>query len=93
MIEAGYLAKAIDDQAFALPTGGMSPVFWSDQSCCLVLVERSEPAAQRSFAEVSGELESLLRQERQNAVRIRAAGILRQRGVIRDLVLLDDLIR
>lgn len=92
MIEAGYLAKAIDEQAFALPAGSLSPVFWSDQTCCLLLVERSEAAAQRGFAEVSGELESILKQERQAAVRIRAAGILRERAVVRDLVLLDDLI-
>jgi len=93
MVEAGYLAKAIDEQAFALASGEMSPVFWSEQSCCLLLVERNEPAAQRGFIEVSGELEGLLRQERQAAVRVRAAAILRQRAVVRDLVILDDLIR
>lgn len=93
MVESGYLAKAIDEQAFALQAGEMSPVFWSEQSCCLLLVERSEGAAQRGFAEVSGELESRLRQERQAAVRTRAAAILRERAVVRDLVLLDDLIR
>jgi parvulin-like peptidyl-prolyl isomerase len=92
-VEAGYLAKAMDAQAFAVGAGELSPVFWSDQLCCLLRVERSEPATQRSFAEVSGELESLLRQERQAEVRVRAAAILRERSVVRDLVVLDDLIR
>jgi hypothetical protein len=93
MVESGYLAAAIDKQAFALSAGELSPVFWSEQSCCLVLVERSEGAAQRSFAEVSGELEAKLRQERQEAVRTRAAKILRERAVVRDLVVIEDLIR
>jgi len=47
---------------------------------------------QRSFAEVSGELERMLRQERQQEIRTRAADVLRQRAVVRDLVSLADLI-
>jgi len=92
-IEPGFFTKEIDTVIFALEAGQLSQPVWSQHNCCLTLVAERTEASQRSFAEVVGELESLLRQERQRAIRITAAAVLRQRAVIRDLAPLEELMR
>lgn len=91
-IEPGFFASELDAVIFSLASGELSQPVWSQQACCLILVEERREATQRSFAEVVGELESLLRQVRQQAIRQRAAAALRQRAVIRDLAPLAELI-
>ena len=92
-IEPGFFTKDLDAVFFALGAGQLSQPVWSMQNCCLTLVAERTEASQRSFAEVVGELESILRQERQREIRIKAAGVLRQRAVIRDLAPLEELMK
>ena len=92
-IEPGFFTKDLDAVFFALAAGQLSQPIWSKQNCCLTLVAERTEASQRSFAEVVGELESILRQERQREIRIKAAGVLRQRAVIRDLAPLEELMK
>ena len=85
-LEPGVFAKELDAAVFALQEGQLSHPLWSEQVCCLMFMAERTQATQRSFAEVVGELESLLRQERQAGIRKRAAGMLRQRAVVRESI-------
>lgn len=92
-IERGIYAPAFDEQVFKLNAGELSPVFTLDDVPCLVLVENKDETAQRSFAEVSGELERTLLERRQDEVRQRAVAILRGKAVITDVVPIEQLIQ
>ncbi|MBA3685714.1 MAG: peptidylprolyl isomerase [Planctomycetes bacterium] len=92
-IEPGYFTPALDAAVFATQSGALTPVFWSQGLVCLVFVQERQEAAQRSFSEVSGEVEAKLRKQRQDQVRKRAIEILRSRAMIHDLADLPSLIR
>ncbi|MBA3847002.1 MAG: peptidylprolyl isomerase [Planctomycetes bacterium] len=83
---------AFDQQVFALPAEGLSPVFWQEQVVCLVYVSEREDAAQRSFAEVTGEIDTLLKQRRADEVKRTTVAMLRSEASIRDLVSIAKLL-
>jgi len=88
--EAGSHTPAFDQQVFALTAGGLSPVFWSEQVACLVYVAERHDQAQRSFQEVSAEIETGLKQERFTQVKAMAALVLRSKASIKDVVDLES---
>jgi parvulin-like peptidyl-prolyl isomerase len=90
-IEGGVFAPALDEQVFRLKAGELSPVFALEDVPCLVLVERMDESAQRSFAEVSGELERTLQDRRQDEIRRHAVAILRRKAAITDVVPIEQL--
>jgi hypothetical protein len=91
-VERGNFTEAFDQAAFTGPIGAPGEMFWVGEACCLTWVTEREEQAQRSFAEVCGELESVLRRERSDAVFARAVRILRARATIRDLATVDELL-
>ncbi len=91
-IEPGSRAAAFDEQVFALPAEGLSPVFWSEQVAGLVYVSEREDAAQRSFAEVTGEIETQLKQRRTDEIKRTTVAMLRSEASIRDLVSIAKLL-
>ena len=89
-IEPGRFSPAVDAQVFGATGAGvvpgtLSPVFWAGDVGALVLVAESEAARRRPFAEVSGELERVMKAERRERVRRQTVGILRNRATIRDV--------
>ena len=93
-IERGRFHESFDAVAFdQTPVGGVSEPFWIGDVACLVRVIAREEARQRPFAEVCGELETQLREERYDEVYQRSASVLRQRATIRDQVDLAELLR
>jgi len=90
-IEPGTFTAEFDEQVFKLKSGELSPVFRIENTVMLVLVTEQQQAAQRSFAEVSGEIDATLRKKRQESIRTLAAQTLRKKATIRDLVDLDKL--
>lgn len=93
-IERGRFHEAFDAMAFdQTPVGTVSEPFWIGDVACLVRILDREDARQRPFAEVCGELETQLREERYDEVYQRAASILRKRATIRDQVELAELLR
>lgn len=91
-IERGAFTEAFDNAVFSDPVGAVGEPFWVGEAYCLTWVVAREDAAQRSFAEVCGELEASLRRERTDAVYDRAARILRSRATVRDLASIDELL-
>lgn len=91
-IERGAFTEVFDAAVFSDPVGTVGEPFWVAEACCLTWVVAREDAAQRSFAEVCGELEASLRRERTDEVFARATGILRTRATVRDLASIDELL-
>lgn len=93
-IERGRFHESFDAVAFdQTQVGTVSETFWIGDVACLVRVLAREEARQRPFAEVCGELETQLREERYDEVYQRAASVLRKRATIRDQVELAELLR
>jgi parvulin-like peptidyl-prolyl isomerase len=90
-IEGGVFAPALDEQVFRLKSGELSPVFALEDVPCLVLVERKDEIAQRSFAEVSGELDRTLQDRRQDEIKKQAVAILRRKAAVTDMVPIEQL--
>jgi parvulin-like peptidyl-prolyl isomerase len=85
-IEPGFYSAEFDRAAFTCATGTLSPVFVADNAACLIYMTAREEARTRPLDEVRGELQELLRRQREAEVKRNAIAMLRSKASIRDLV-------
>ncbi len=90
-IEPG--ASRLDDLIQSLKPGETSTVTWIGDAAYLITVVEREDARNRSFDEVSGELDRQIRWERRKALKAQVIASLRRRASIHDVVPLNQLLR
>jgi parvulin-like peptidyl-prolyl isomerase len=91
-VEPGTFAPEWDRTAGTAPLGAVAPPFIAQGNAVLLLPVERDAARRRPFAEVSGEIERALRQQRRDRVRRQQVSILRAKASVKDLQDLSALI-
>jgi parvulin-like peptidyl-prolyl isomerase len=91
-VEPGTLAPEWDQAAATAPLGEVTRPFIAQGMAVILLPTARDQARRRTFEEVSGELERLLRYQRRDLVRKQQVAIQRAKASIKDLQDLSELI-
>jgi parvulin-like peptidyl-prolyl isomerase len=89
LVEPGTLSPAQREAVLGLGVGDISEPFPMGQGCGLLMVVEQQAARVPGLAEVSGEIESLIRREMRERVRTKLLAVLRARADITRLELGD----